>query len=561
MFGKVGRFAKGMVDYAPFIDTIDNNERPFRKFTSADAYQRERAAGLPSFNDPHPVMAAAVPQSQAGERTSRLSAPSKEFDRKNLSSLQGENSYPAEIEQMPPNSTGLRPYALANQQTSGKQIEGGGFLDSVGDALTGKRYGKADMNIFERLYSGPQGVAAARQQAYQHQELQKQRMAAAKEAEYYGLSGLAAESYINDKTKFFDEYNENLGFNEVTAGNTFGSGLTGYKTAPKLVNNGGEFYTQGSSGVTQTADFGPTQAEQIDIAELAAQVQNDNASLPIQQQQADASTLAAQSSWRRANTPQNGLSFGVDPATGVIQFNQGGTMPMGGANGLPMDLRTAARVGATNDQDTINNSREQAQNIDAAISLLDEADLILEGGFESGPRAGTAALYGKADEYLGGGLPGNTRQSLSQYERLQAISKDLGIEKLQQVGGNDTERELLTAIQTTVGPEKLPETNRAILDQKRAIFEIVSQRPQFQSDWVQRNGSLGNRDRETGESYEQAWRRAQLTAFQGVKEQFDSTINQAQSGAPNAPPIGTIKNGYRFRGGNPNDRNNWEGVN
>ena len=30
--------------------------------------------------------------------------------------------------------------------------------------------------------------------------------------------------------------------------------------------------------------------------------------------------------------------------------------------------------------------------------------------------------------------------------------------------------------------------------------------------------------------------------------------------AAGGPPVGTVRNGYRFKGGNPNDSNNWEPV-
>ena len=36
--------------------------------------------------------------------------------------------------------------------------------------------------------------------------------------------------------------------------------------------------------------------------------------------------------------------------------------------------------------------------------------------------------------------------------------------------------------------------------------------------------------------------------------------NASTNVSPNAPAVGTVKNGYKFNGGDPNNKSNWEKV-
>ena len=51
-----------------------------------------------------------------------------------------------------------------------------------------------------------------------------------------------------------------------------------------------------------------------------------------------------------------------------------------------------------------------------------------------------------------------------------------------------------------------------------------------------------------------------------IREAYDMTYEYRGNAAPKAPPapkapaVGTEKDGYRFKGGNPADQNNWEKV-
>ena len=71
------------------------------------------------------------------------------------------------------------------------------------------------------------------------------------------------------------------------------------------------------------------------------------------------------------------------------------------------------------------------------------------------------------------------------------MAKEYGIEKLAGIGGNDTERELLTAIQTGPNLTTSKGSNISRIDRQIAAFEFIGQsRAEFQSRWRAEHGSL-----------------------------------------------------------------------
>ncbi len=60
---------------------------------------------------------------------------------------------------------------------------------------------------------------------------------------------------------------------------------------------------------------------------------------------------------------------------------------------------------------------------------------------------------------------------------------------------------------------------------------------------------------------ENAWRQALDSADQaGVREKvkIPDDLKPKFGGAANAPAVGTVEGGYKFKGGNPADQKNWE---
>jgi hypothetical protein len=52
----------------------------------------------------------------------------------------------------------------------------------------------------------------------------------------------------------------------------------------------------------------------------------------------------------------------------------------------------------------------------------------------------------------------------------------------------------------------------------------------------------------------------QTEIFKLAKKIRDDFYGSAAPTRTNAPPVGTISGGYRFKGGDPNDQNNWERI-
>lgn len=104
------------------------------------------------------------------------------------------------------------------------------------------------------------------------------------------------------------------------------------------------------------------------------------------------------------------------------------------------------------------------------------------------------------------------------FERLNAASKTLGAEGLRAFGGSDTERELAISLQATVTPDKTPEANRKILEDKLRAVDVLQQRPDFMAEFLRRNGSLNVRDAQSGETFNEAWRRFQKEQFGAGQE-------------------------------------------
>ena len=99
------------------------------------------------------------------------------------------------------------------------------------------------------------------------------------------------------------------------------------------------------------------------------------------------------------------------------------------------------------------------------------------------------------------------------YEDLKAMTTDMGILKLTLIGGSDTEKELAESINTAPSADKTVEANNAIIERQLKAVEILEQYPDFQSAWLEKNGSLAALDKVTGEGMRAAWRKYQREMF------------------------------------------------
>jgi hypothetical protein len=163
------------------------------------------------------------------------------------------------------------------------------------------------------------------------------------------------------------------------------------------------------------------------------------------------------------------------------------------------------------DARSIDKSMTNSSNANSAMLLLDQAEA-LYGKYQSGrdePISGPAARWASI------GI--DDKQHAENFEIGNQISKDLGVIKLGLIGGSDTERELQVAIDTSPSPDKLPSTNKKIIDNQRLAIQILQAEPDFKTEWVAKNGSLSKLDADTKEPYGKAWRRYQKENFKPIK--------------------------------------------
>ena len=112
-------------------------------------------------------------------------------------------------------------------------------------------------------------------------------------------------------------------------------------------------------------------------------------------------------------------------------------------------------------------------------------------GFSASRTAAGVASVVPGFTWLERNTRGNVTQAvIENYDAIEQASKTIGIDTLQKMGGSDTERELLTAIQTTVNPDVLPKENARRFRSQIAAADILSQKAKLASEWVNKFGSL-----------------------------------------------------------------------
>lgn len=223
MFGMIGRTAKGFLDYIPGVDTMDDNLRPFRSITSPNAYKREQAAGMPSFG-----MIGRGGRQQAQKQAQAQFTPP----------FNGNASNPA-----------MMPAAIPQRNRFS--------LGRIGAALQDASGGNGNLSAYDMRDDQKRTQHA---QMMQQQQRQQQMV---KMADDLGLQGRERLAFMHNPEAYAKEVSENYGFNQVTAGNSVYQPDGSFKTAPKLVNNGNQFFTQGAGGTQITGDYGQTYEQQI----------------------------------------------------------------------------------------------------------------------------------------------------------------------------------------------------------------------------------------------------------------------------------------------------------
>lgn len=168
-------------------------------------------------------------------------------------------------------------------------------------------------------------------------------------------------------------------------------------------------------------------------------------------------------------------------------------------------------------------------------SAINKIDEILDSKNQAGFDANFSGMVPYGGFVTGRFAPDSRRK----IESLKADMKSAGLELIRQGGsiGQITEREwpILEAMIAGISPEMTPEAARAEFKKVRAYMNRLKDNAK--------------------DAYQTEWGDTQY--FKPAPG--DKTPRQSTA-APKAPAVGAVQNGYKFKGGDPANQNNWEKV-
>jgi hypothetical protein len=168
-------------------------------------------------------------------------------------------------------------------------------------------------------------------------------------------------------------------------------------------------------------------------------------------------------------------------------------------------------------------------------SAINKIDEILDPKNQSGFDANFSGMVPYGGFVTGRFAPDSRRK----IESLKADMKSAGLELIRQGGsiGQITEREwpILEAMIAGISPEMTPEAARAEFKKVRAYMNRLKDNAK--------------------DAYQTEWGDTQY-----FKPAPGGNASRQSTNAPKAPAVGAVQNGYKFKGGNPADQNNWEKV-
>ena len=223
----------------------------------------------------------------------------------------------------------------------------------------------------------------------------------------------------------------------------------------------------------------------------------------------------------------------IDPQTGTAE-------PIKTTQGEQLKSKTKSPETVVNigdkrtklDEKILEKSFEAATGSEALTPLLGRAEELVN-KLETGPFANVAFKASKLGNILTAGA--FDPDALKDYQELESISKEFGARTLDLFGGNDSNRELLVAIETNVSTDKKNETNLNIIKRKKIASDILRSKPDFQISWITENGSILEKNK-TGESFAKSWRKYQEKRWKkegGAIKKPEIEKNERQSIAKN----------------------------
>jgi hypothetical protein len=199
----------------------------------------------------------------------------------------------------------------------------------------------------------------------------------------------------------------------------------------------------------------------------------------------------------------------------------------------PISLKKLAEGLSSGDAKLINAEREKFLASSKGEVSMAEFEGLLNSGLKTGRAftSGVATLESGAVDLMqntGIGLP-----FYSQDEELQladqvgmreaaiALSSQMGAERLEMFGGNDSERELLVALAMAPGIDKSVAGNRRIIRNNKIAFQILRSKVNLMQSWSANNGGLSNLN-EDGKSFQDEWSSYQTRKFKELGGDLDS---------------------------------------
>lgn len=233
-------------------------------------------------------------------------------------------------------------------------------------------------------------------------------------------------------------------------------------------------------------------------------------------------------------------------ADGEMEILQDGAL--GQNSGVPTDQGKLGFEISKADGGLLNAAQEQAAAADSLSMNISEAENILMSGFDTGLGSGVKAMASKVGAATG--LSGG--DYAVDYENLDRVSKAIGIDTLRAMGGNDTERELLTAIQTTVSTKKEEDANLRVVANQRAAADVIAEKPSLMSQWLEQHGSLSARN-EDGMTWPEYWRLYQVPRYQQLSGDYAREYQERKSGKTAQKKAGPPKEAVEVLKSDPSD--------
>jgi hypothetical protein len=242
-----------------------------------------------------------------------------------------------------------------------------------------------------------------------------------------------------------------------------------------------------------------TQLRELQLKNAALAPQLTQAQIDAQRANIRQSDAAADASNRANRTPA-----GIDPYTGKPK--------------VPDNIRAKDYVAL----DKMSLSADAAASAAASLRAVKPA---LDQGM-TGPNFRAQRTAAGALSYIPG-LSGAARYltgedkiaaNINTFDQIEGAALDAAIKKLEEVGGSDTNQELMTAMKTTISPDLLPEENMRRYRSKLAAAEIVAKKAQLASEWRNNIGSLDGAAPD-GTTWQEFWPAYQKQAWAKHRQQ------------------------------------------